>query len=235
MTRLPTVIETEMMERRNPAIGTVSHRYKEGLKGKQRIVWMACPDCGTERWASFEKPEVPCRPCARQRRAPLATLTRDELHRLYHEELLEQSEIAQRFGVEQTAVSWRMRTWKIPARDCRDPHRLAEMSERFSGANNPRWVGGRTKDVAGYVLIRARTHPRSTQRGYVREHILVWEKQHGKPLPDGWDVHHLNGVKDDNRPENLEALPSREHRYIIAMFQAHIRGLEAEIRRLKNE
>ena len=41
-------------------------------------------------------------------------------------------------------------------------------------------------------------------------HRYVWEKEKGK-IPKGWDIHHLNEKKGDNRIENLECLPKAEH------------------------
>lgn len=95
---------------------------------------------------------------------------------------------------------------------------LCPKSNASTKSNHPRWNGGRSISWSGYVRILMRDHPRALSNGYVWEHILVAEKKLGRPLAyfgkgDARNevIHHINGDKLDNTPENLEILSPSEH------------------------
>jgi len=64
--------------------------------------------------------------------------------------------------------------------------------------------GARFKMKSGYVRVHKPDHPLALTDGTILEHRLVMSEILGRPLNDWENVHHLNGVRDDNRPENLE-------------------------------
>ncbi len=64
--------------------------------------------------------------------------------------------------------------------------------------------GNKSSNGHGYVLVHACCHPNANAGGYVAEHRLVMEEQLDRYLEKYEQVHHKNGKKDDNCPENLE-------------------------------
>lgn len=80
-----------------------------------------------------------------------------------------------------------------------------------SGDKNPAWKGG-VRHALGYVYILHHNHPNSNDKGYVAEHRLVMEKKLGRYLKTEEKIHHINGIKSDNRIENLQLLNGqKEH------------------------
>jgi len=65
----------------------------------------------------------------------------------------------------------------------------------------------RYMDDHGYIIVR---HP-ITGKHQCREHRIVMESHIGRPLTKGEVVHHINGIKDDNRIENLLLMSASEH------------------------
>lgn len=69
-----------------------------------------------------------------------------------------------------------------------------------------RCIGKRGRSVGyhaggGYVIVCLQSYGRKRRREYL--HRLIFAAVHG-PIPAGMDINHINGIKDDNRIENLE-------------------------------
>ena len=60
--------------------------------------------------------------------------------------------------------------------------------------NNPRWF----KHHSGYIYARI------PEGKHISQHRYVMEKKLGRKLSSDENVHHINGIRDDNRLENLE-------------------------------
>jgi hypothetical protein len=69
----------------------------------------------------------------------------------------------------------------------------------------------KNKKWNGYIEIYYPNHPNASQRGYILEHRLIMERILCRYLEKKEDVHHINGIKNDNRIENLELLSHSEH------------------------
>ncbi len=58
-------------------------------------------------------------------------------------------------------------------------------------------------NASGYVMLNVNGIPR-------RYHRIIWEEAYG-PIPEGYHIDHINGVKDDNRLENLRLATNQQN------------------------
>ncbi len=94
------------------------------------------------------------------------------------------------------------------------------------------WKGGK-RTFKGYTMIYSPEHPVNNQ-GYIFEHRLVVEKKLGRYLKSDEIVHHLNGIKTDNRYENLEVVSRKDHVHRHYVDSEGIQARDSEINRLKS-
>jgi len=96
-------------------------------------------------------------------------------------------------------------------------------------------IGRKIDSQSGYILVMV--HPNDPMRimthkdGWCLEHRIIMARYIGRPLLKSEFVHHKNGIKSDNRIENLELISRQDHS-ILNKLCAHCE-LRKEIRLLK--
>jgi len=149
------------------------------------------------------------------------TPTKKQLEKLYWKQGLSFGMIAENLGYTKTGIRDMFKRFAIPSRT------LSEAQIVGGLAGRTRYRGGYAM-LNGYRLVKKKEHPRANGRGYVMEHILVAEQKLGRPLTSNEAVHHLNGIKYDNREDNLVVMPRRKHspKLVENALRERIRELE---------
>lgn len=109
-----------------------------------------------------------------------------DICRLYFEDRLSSNKLAERFQCHSETVRRLIKRNGFKLRSLREANK-----GRFEAKNNR------------YIVIFKPDHPNVNKGGCVREHRLVMEKHLGRFLKPEEIIHHINGIKNDNRIENL--------------------------------
>ena len=71
----------------------------------------------------------------------------------------------------------------------------------------------------------AKTYKNANKKGTFFLHRVIWEAHNG-PIPEGYDIHHIDRDKANNNIDNLKMLPHNEHARIHAQSDMDNRVLE---------
>ncbi|MEK6883557.1 MAG: HNH endonuclease [Nanoarchaeota archaeon] len=92
----------------------------------------------------------------------------------------------------------------------RETYRNREWMKGRKGIISNAWKGGEYKDNWGYIWIYNPEHP-NNRNNYIRKHRLIMEQYIDRYLTEDEHIHHINGIKDDNRIDNLQIVNIKEH------------------------
>jgi hypothetical protein len=121
----------------------------------------------------------------------------------------------------------------VPLRNLEEAQRLRVAKGRGTGENASNWKGGRTKHSLGYMFVRRPDHPNAASNGYVPEHRLVMEEQLGRYLNRDEVVHHIDGDKTNNSPDNLVVMVRSKHKLTHKEINTRLYVLESRVRELE--
>jgi hypothetical protein len=241
----------------NPVVGDIRSGKEVGKRpGYYR--WSKCPVCGNERWqkARTSTPDTKCRNCGaiRDRTLPEnATMVSPVTGEIKLGWEVGKGGTAKYYLSSCTdcgAQRWVMLTRhytplgycsKCVHRHIKHGHPLPleEIEKRrkaWTGKGNPRYKRMPfMSEGYRYVPIEPGDFffSMADKRKFVQEHRLVMAKHLSRCLLPWEIVHHKNGIRDDNRIENLKLLKCPQDHLPSQAMQGYIKKLEKENQKLK--
>lgn len=125
-------------------------------------------------------------------------IPREELVELYRERKRLPEQIAEEYDVSAKTIRKTLDRYGI---ERRDPDELMKQGLR-------RMPPQLRTERRGYVIVRNK-HKEDYHKVYL--HRLLAVAEYGIEAVEGVDVHHKNGVRWDNRPENIQLLDKSTH------------------------
>ena len=241
-----------------PEIGEIKKGKEIGKSTPNgKFLWSACINCGKERWVEKRAKRTIanyCQDCnGIQHRKSIPTIIPDSNYIPKSGDIIEAKYINFSGSKRHGCFKWRV------CENCKEGkwiqanrqekvciHCRAKVFKK-TGENSSHWKGGIVTDDRGYRLnllnkkkdkqfwyMAVRNGEREGSR-YVFEHRLVMAKHLGRCLEKWEIVHHINGIKDDNRIENLELLKEKKEHLPSMAMQCRIKELEERVTLLEAE
>ena len=124
--------------------------------------------------------------------------SKEILEELYLNQKLTATNIAEKYNISKACLCKALHNFKIPIRPC-------------IGKNHPSWKGGRVIK-SGYIAIWNPKHHRTSNVGYVFEHILIMERELCRQITKDEHIHHIDFDRQNNEITNLYVTSPHNHR-----------------------